>query len=73
MSDKSIYTYVYLFIPDNSEWEDQKIYLHKDQAINASCKYPNARVEIFVTNCVYEGYEPIYQYYKGGILYTPFS
>jgi hypothetical protein len=70
MSDKSPYTYVYLFIKDDgNSWDDQVIYLHLDQAINASCKYPKGRVEIFVTNCAYSGYEPINEYYKAGILY----
>uniref|UniRef100_A0A6C0HYY8 Uncharacterized protein n=1 Tax=viral metagenome TaxID=1070528 RepID=A0A6C0HYY8_9ZZZZ len=69
MSDKSPYTYIYLFIKDGSPWHEQKIYLHLDQAINASCKNPYDRVEIFVTNCAYSGYEPLNEYYKGGILY----
>jgi hypothetical protein len=69
MSDKSEFTYVYLFLYDGCDWEDQKIFLHKEQAIMISQKYPNARVEIFVTNCLYPGYEPMYEYYKGGILY----
>ena len=46
-----------------------KIFLHKEQAIRASRKYPNCRVEIFVTNVLYEGYEPMYEYYKNGLLY----
>lgn len=69
MSDKSPYTFIYLFIKDNGNWDEQKIYLHKEQAINASCKDPYGRVEIYVTNCLYAGYEPIYEYYRGGILY----
>lgn len=69
MSDKSPYTYIYLFTKDGYSWDQQVIYLHLDQAINASCKDPQGRVEIFVTNCLYPGYEPIHQYYKGGVLY----
>jgi hypothetical protein len=69
MSDKSIYTFIYLFLTDGCDWDEQIIYLHKDQAINASLKDPYSRVEIFVTNCGYAGYMPTYQYYKGGILY----
>ena len=69
MSDISQYTYIYLYIPEQGEWEDQVIYLHLEQAINASRKDPYGRVEIFVTNCSYAGYKPTYEYYKGGILY----
>lgn len=69
MSDKSPYTYVYLFTKDGCPWDEQVIFLHLDQAINASHKNPYARVEIFVTNCAYPGYEPTYEFYKGGILY----
>ena len=65
MSDKSPYTFVYLFIRE----DERKIYLNKDQAINASLKDPYAIVEIFGTNCAYAGYETTHEYYKGGILY----
>jgi hypothetical protein len=38
MSDKSPYTYVYLFTKEGCALESQIIYLHLDQAIQASCK-----------------------------------
>ena len=50
-----------------SEWEDIIILLSKEDAINESIKYPNARVEIFSKNNT-SGYTPTYNYYKNGIL-----
>ena len=37
---------VYVFL-DINNWEDIIIFLSKEDAINESKKYPNARVEIF--------------------------
>jgi hypothetical protein len=56
--------YVYVFIV-GSEWEDMIILLSKEDAINESIKYPNARVEIFSKNNI-PGYTPTYNYYKNG-------
>lgn len=50
-----------------NEWEDIIILLSKEDAINASIKYPNARVEIFSKNDAL-GYTPTYNYYKNGNL-----
>ena len=50
-----------------SEWEDIIILLSKEDAINESIKYPNARVEIFSKNNK-SGYIPTYNYYKNGEL-----
>jgi hypothetical protein len=50
-----------------SEWEDIIILLSKEDAINESIKYPNARVEIFSKNNKL-GYTPTYNYYKSGEL-----
>ena len=47
------------------EWEDIIILLSKEDAINESIKYPNARVEIFSKNNTL-GYTPTYNYYKNG-------
>lgn len=66
MSDKSHYTYIYIYL---QKMDEHVNYLHLEQAINASCKNPYGRVEIFVTNCAYPGYEPTYDFYKGCILY----
>jgi hypothetical protein len=43
------------------------IFLTKEEAIQASIKSPNSRVEIFSrTDC---GYLPTYDFYKNGALY----
>ena len=49
------------------EWEDMTILLSEEDAINASKKYPNDRVEIFSKNNKLE-FTPTYNYYKNGIL-----
>ena len=51
-----------------SEWEDIAIILSEEDAINASKKYPNNRVEIFTKNKL--GFTPSYNYYENGILKT---
>jgi len=58
------FIYVLLF---GSEWEDITILLSKEDAVNKSIKYPNARVEIFSKNNNLE-YTPTYNYYKNGEL-----
>jgi len=50
------------------KWEDTIILLSKEDAINASTNYPNARVEIFRQNNDTLGYTPTYNYYKKGNL-----
>ena len=60
------YVYMLLFGIRN-EWEDIIILLSKEEAIDASIKYPNARVEIFSKNNK-SGYTPTYNYYKNGEL-----
>lgn len=51
-----------------SEWEDIVILLSREDAINESIKYPNARVEIFSKKNKLEEYTPTYNYYKNGEL-----
>jgi hypothetical protein len=60
---------VYVMINNTSDWEDIIIYLNEEEAIQASKKYTNIRVEIFgkKTNC--NGYTPTYNYYLNGNLY----
>lgn len=58
---------VYVLLSDGSEWEDMIIILSKEEAINASIKYPNKRVEIF-SKTETSGYKSTYNYYKNGIL-----
>lgn len=61
-------TYIYLTNCNNFSWEDQKIFLIEQDAINYSRKYPDIRVEIFCKTCLEPGYIPTYSYYKQGIL-----
>lgn len=50
-----------------SEWEDMTVYLSKEDAIAASKKYPDCRVEIFgKKNGADVGYVPTYSYYENG-------
>ena len=58
------FVYVLLF---GSEWEDITILLSKEDAVNKSITYSNARVEIFSKNDNLE-YTPTYNYYKNGEL-----
>ena len=60
--------FVYVLLYGN-DWEDIIILLSKEDAINESINYPNARVEIFSKNKK-SGYTPTYNYYKNGEL-TP--
>jgi|LakMenE18May11ns_1017448.scaffolds.fasta_scaffold7257904_1 hypothetical protein len=56
--------FIYLFIKDNSDWEDYIIITNKNKAIEYS-NNNNCRVEIFTENK--EGnYEPTFCYYKNG-------
>jgi hypothetical protein len=47
------------------EWEDLVVYVTKEEAIEASIKYTNARVEVF-RKSEKGGYVPSYNYYKKG-------
>ena len=60
--------YVYLLIGGN-DWEEMIIILTKDEAIQASIKYPKIRIEIFSKNTDI-GYSPTYNYYENGKLYS---
>jgi hypothetical protein len=55
--------FVYVLMYDGDKWEDIIILLSKEEAINESINYPNARVEIFSKNNKL-GYTPTYNYYK---------
>ena len=59
--------FVYVLMIDANNWEDLIIFLSKEDAINESIKYPNARVEIFSIN-EEKGYTPTYNFYKNGKL-----
>ena len=47
------------------EWEDLVVYTTKEEAIEASIKHTNARVEVF-RKSEKGGYVPSYNYYKNG-------
>jgi hypothetical protein len=63
--------FVYVMMPcsmNGAEWEDLVIYLTKQEAIEASKKYSNIRIEIFGKKTDRSGYFPTYNYYKNGEL-----
>ena len=59
---------IYVFIEIN-DWEDIIIFLSKEDAINESKKYPNARVEIYKIDQEVV-YTPTYNFYKNVELIT---
>lgn len=63
--------FVFVF---GDEWEDTRIILSEQEAIDISKKYPKHRVEIFDKKVNKEalnfGYSPSYNYYKNGKLNT---
>ena len=54
------------------EWEDTIIFTSEQEAIDASMKYSNIRVEIFKKKS-FSGYTPTYNYYQNGELYITIS
>jgi len=58
--------FVYLLV-NGGEWEDMVIILTEEEAIQASLKYNNRRVEIFMKSNKL-GYVPTYDYYENGKL-----
>ncbi len=63
----------YLYISIDSELENV-IYINEDQAIQASIRKPNSRVEIyektFDLDGNFNGYVSTHNYYKNGVLYS---
>jgi hypothetical protein len=59
---------IYMLVQDGAEWEDMSIILKKEDAIAASIKYQQCRVEIFTKKTGHYGYTPSYNYYKNGEL-----
>ena len=60
--------YAYLFIPSNSnEWEDTKIILDKNIAIEMSIQHKGSRVEVYWFNKKNCAFLPLYAHYKNGI------
>ncbi len=64
--------FVYLMI-NGTDWEDVVIFLNRYDAIDASIRHPNLRVELFSRNEELGfGYSPMYKCYKNGKFYeTP--
>ena len=64
---------VFIFV-FGDEWEDTRIILSEQEAIEISKKYPKHRVEIFDRKINKEalnfGYSPSYNYYKNGKINT---
>ena len=56
--------FVYVLIYGN-EWEDVVIYLSEEDALEASIKNPEARVELF-SNIGKKVYKPTYNYFENG-------
>jgi hypothetical protein len=59
--------FIYVLV-NSSDWEDMILFLNEDEAIQASIRDSNSRVEIFSKNKE-AGYSPTYNYYKNGKLY----
>jgi hypothetical protein len=62
----------YIYVNIGRESEDIIIYIKEDEAIEASIRNPNSRVEIFEKtfdmNGHFNGYLSTHNYYKNGIL-----
>lgn len=56
--------FVYVLIYGN-EWEDIAIYLSEEDALAASIRNPDARVELFSNNGK-KVYKPTYNYFENG-------
>lgn len=59
--------YLYMLTNIDFSWEDNILYNDEKIAIEQSKKFPNFRIEIFLSNGGI--FQPTYCYYKNGILY----
>ena len=60
--------YIYIYISDNSNWNDYIIIRDKIKAIEYSKKY-NCKIEIF--SQIEDGiFKPLHKYYKNGEYFT---
>ncbi len=57
---------LYMLIVPGAEWEDLILQTSKEEAIEASKKYPKSRVEIFAKS-EKGGYHPTYNFYEKGV------
>jgi len=64
----------YLYVSKINDLEDRIIFLTEDQAIQASIRNPNRRVEVFEKtfdlNGNFNGYLATQNYYKNGVFYS---
>jgi len=64
----------YLYVSIINDLEDRIIFLTEEQAIQASIRKPNTRVEVFEKafdlNGDFNGYISTHSYYKNGVLYS---
>lgn len=64
----------YLYVSIINDLEDMIIFLTEEQAIQASIRKPNTRVEVFEKtfdfNGNFNGYLVTSNYYKNGVLYS---
>lgn len=64
----------YLYVNIGTDLTDSVIYITEDQAIQASIRNPNRRIEVFEKtfdlNSAFNGYMTTHNYYKNGILYS---
>ena len=66
--------FIYVLLPEiNPGWDDMRIYLDEQKAIEASILLPEYRVEIFEIDSVDGSFIPSLNYYKCGILITPYN
>lgn len=58
--------FVYMLVCNGAEWEDLILFVTKEEAIEASIKYPKRRVEVFKKDIF--GFTPTYTFYVNGNL-----
>jgi hypothetical protein len=63
----------YLYVNIGTDWTNSIIYVTEDQAIQASIRNPNSRIEVFEKtfdlNSLFNGYMTTHNYYTNGILH----
>ncbi len=62
--------YLYMMISENgpTDWEDTLLYNAEQDAIQASLRHPDYRVEIFARSNPSSPFTATYKYFKNGIL-----
>lgn len=62
---------LYILVGENFEWEDIVVFTDEVEAIDASIKHPDKRVEIFKRTA--NGFQPSYLFYVRGVLTDTFD